>query len=134
MRPLPHLGRRLGRDEPAPREEPQHKRAAHSKPCVTTSPPTAAGSSAEWLACGSLPHGKVAPQERSRETVLSVDRGDRPHYLAIYGGKLTTYCATAECVMQRALPVLRGRGPSRTPATLPFDADAQAVDQPVAKV
>ena len=26
-----------------------------------------------------------------RETVLSVDRGDRPHYLAIYGGKLTTY-------------------------------------------
>jgi len=58
-----------------------------------------------------LPHGKVAPQERSRETVLSVDRNDRPHYLAIYGGKLTTYRATAECVMQRVLSVLPGRGP-----------------------
>ena len=28
-----------------------------------------------------------------------------------YGGKLTTYRATAECVMQRLLPVLPGRGP-----------------------
>ena len=57
-----------------------------------------------------LPHGKEAPQERSRETVLSVDRADRPHYLAIYGGKLTTYRATAECVMQRVLPALPGKG------------------------
>ncbi|MGQ0592170.1 MAG: FAD-dependent oxidoreductase [Gammaproteobacteria bacterium] len=58
-----------------------------------------------------LPHARAAPQDRSRETVLSVDRGDRPHYLAIYGGKLTTYRATAECVVQRVLPVLPGRRP-----------------------
>jgi glycerol-3-phosphate dehydrogenase len=54
--------------------------------------------------------------------------------MAIYGGKLTTYRAAAECVMERVLPVLFGRRPWRTPATLPFDADAQAVDHPVTKV
>jgi glycerol-3-phosphate dehydrogenase len=32
-----------------------------------------------------------------------------------YGGKLTTYRATAECVMQRVLPVLPGRGPLADP-------------------
>jgi glycerol-3-phosphate dehydrogenase len=57
-----------------------------------------------------------------------------PHHLAIYGGKLTAYRATAERVMLRVLRVLPGRGPSRTPATSPFDADAQAVDHSVAKV
>ncbi len=38
--------------------------------------------------------------------VPSVDRGDRPHYLTIYGGKLTNYRATAESVVQRVLPAL----------------------------
>jgi glycerol-3-phosphate dehydrogenase len=64
--------------------------------------------------------------------IVSVDRSDRPHYLAIYGGKLTTYRATAECVMQGVLAVLPGRGPLAD--TRNIDADAQAVDHPVVKV
>jgi len=44
--------------------------------------------------------------------------GDRAHYLAIYGGKLKTYRATGECVMQRVLPVLPGRGPLADPRNI----------------
>ena len=49
--------------------------------------------------------------KRSRETILHTDRRDKPRVLSIYGGKLTTYRAVAEKVMQR----LNGTLPDRTP-------------------
>ncbi len=58
-----------------------------------------------------LPSCRSAPQDRPRETVLSVDAAARPHYLGIYGGKLTTYRATALRAMRRLRPVLPDRGP-----------------------
>ena len=45
-----------------------------------------------------------------RDTVLHVDRQERPRLLTIYGGKLTAYRSTAERVMQRLATTL----PSRT--------------------
>ncbi len=58
-----------------------------------------------------LPRSRDAPQDRSRETVLSVDDPGRPHYVGIYGGKLTTYRATAQSVIRRLRSVLPDREP-----------------------
>jgi glycerol-3-phosphate dehydrogenase len=66
-----------------------------------------------------LPAGPGHAFHRSRETVLHPDaanRGARARLLTIYGGKLTTYRATAEKVMARiahALPVRRPRADTR---------------------
>ena len=54
-----------------------------------------------------LPKSDGKPSARSRETILVADDPATPHYVAIYGGKLTGYRATAEKVMnlvQRSLP------------------------------
>jgi glycerol-3-phosphate dehydrogenase len=48
-----------------------------------------------------LPGGTQKAFNRSRETVLLADRADRPRLLSIYGGKLTTWRATAQKVMER---------------------------------
>lgn len=48
-----------------------------------------------------LPPGETSANRRTRETVLRADRGSRPRLLTVYGGKLTSYRATAERVMQR---------------------------------
>jgi glycerol-3-phosphate dehydrogenase len=48
-----------------------------------------------------LPAGSGHAFRRPRETLLDVDRADRPRVLSIYGGKLTGWRATAEKVMQR---------------------------------
>ncbi|MEW5755053.1 MAG: FAD-dependent oxidoreductase [Pseudomonadota bacterium] len=48
-----------------------------------------------------LPSAQGAAFGRSRETILHVDRAEKPRLLSIYGGKLTAYRATAGKVMDR---------------------------------
>ncbi len=48
-----------------------------------------------------LPAASGAAFGRSRETILQLDRHQKPRLLSIYGGKLTAYRATAEKVMRR---------------------------------
>jgi glycerol-3-phosphate dehydrogenase len=43
-----------------------------------------------------LPSGRQKHYRRSREVQLITDHAKHPHYLGIYGGKLTAYRATAE--------------------------------------
>jgi len=56
-----------------------------------------------------LPRGPGHAFHRSRETLLITDRAPRPRVLSIYGGKLTTWRAVAERVMQRVLGSLPAR-------------------------
>ena len=59
-----------------------------------------------------LPAANNSAFKRSRETHLSVDNRHKPRSVAIFGGKLTGYRATAEKVMkilQRTLPERRQR-------------------------
>jgi glycerol-3-phosphate dehydrogenase len=58
-----------------------------------------------------LPKGSGSPFRRSRETILSCDNNQNPHLIAIQGGKLTTYRATAERVMGLARRTLHLRKP-----------------------
>jgi glycerol-3-phosphate dehydrogenase len=63
-----------------------------------------------------LPAAKGGAFGRSRETLLEVDRADRPRVLTIYGGKLTGWRAAAEQTLQRlesALPAARARADTR---------------------
>ncbi|MGE0188062.1 MAG: glycerol-3-phosphate dehydrogenase/oxidase [Steroidobacteraceae bacterium] len=53
-----------------------------------------------------LPAGSGHAFRRPRETLLDVDRTDKPRLLSIFGGKLTGWRATAEKVMQRVAPSL----------------------------
>ncbi len=65
-----------------------------------------------------LPAGAGRIFSRSRETILDVDRADRPRVLTVYGGKLTTYRSTAEKVMKRLAGVLPARKPVADTRTL----------------
>jgi len=56
-----------------------------------------------------LPKGKGKAFQRSRETTLLVDNGQTPRVLSIYGGKLTTWRATATKVITRLSPGLPSR-------------------------
>ena len=56
-----------------------------------------------------LPKGEGSAFKRSRETILLVDQESRPRLLSIYGGKLTTWRATAEKVIQRLSVALPNR-------------------------
>jgi glycerol-3-phosphate dehydrogenase len=63
-----------------------------------------------------LPSGEGHAFHRSRETILHTDRINRPRVLSIYGGKLTSYRATAEKVVERlsaVLPVKQARASTR---------------------
>ncbi|MEK6747783.1 MAG: glycerol-3-phosphate dehydrogenase/oxidase [Pseudomonadota bacterium] len=63
-----------------------------------------------------LPSGAGSAFQRPRETLLPVDRTQRPRCLAIYGGKLTAYRATAEKVMHKlasSLPPPRRQADTR---------------------
>lgn len=65
---------------------------------------------ASWAGLRVLPGGSGHAFHRSRETVLHTDRVDRPRLLTIYGGKLTSYRATALKVLERieaSLPLNR---------------------------
>lgn len=59
-----------------------------------------------WAGLRVLPHASGAAFHRSRETQLCPDFPDRPRTVAIYGGKLTTYRATAERVLAMLAPSL----------------------------
>lgn len=56
-----------------------------------------------------LPAGPGPANRRSRETILHTDSDRSPHVLSIYGGKLTSYRATAEKVLRLLKPVLPPR-------------------------
>ena len=66
---------------------------------------------AAWAGLRVLPRGSGAAFDRPRETTLVVDDERRPTTIAIYGGKLTGYRATAQKVIAR----LRGSLPDREP-------------------
>ena len=57
--------------------------------------------SGSWAGLRVLPGGTGHAFHRSRETILQTDRHARPRVLTIYGGKLTSYRATAEKVVER---------------------------------
>ena len=57
-----------------------------------------------------LPAATGAAFYRRRETLLQFDRPRQPRYVAIYGGKLTGWRATAERLLRHIAPSL----PSRT--------------------
>jgi glycerol-3-phosphate dehydrogenase len=56
-----------------------------------------------------LPKGKGSAFQRTRETTLLVDNEQTPRVLSIYGGKLTTWRATATKVITRLSPGLPSR-------------------------
>jgi glycerol-3-phosphate dehydrogenase len=56
-----------------------------------------------------LPKATEGVFNRSRETILSVDRAANPRVLGIYGGKLTGWRAAAERVLERIGPSLPQR-------------------------
>jgi len=56
-----------------------------------------------------LPQGLTTVFKRSREVVLVADSPRRPRYIAVYGGKLTGYRATAAKVLRLAAPALPRR-------------------------
>jgi len=58
-----------------------------------------------------LPSGSGHAFHRSRETLLTTDRANRPRVLSIYGGKLTTWRA----VSQRAMGLIASSLPARAP-------------------
>jgi glycerol-3-phosphate dehydrogenase len=71
---------------------------------------------ASWAGLRVLPSGEGHAFHRSRETILHTDRVNRPRLLSIYGGKLTSYRATAEKVVERlkaVLPVKQARASTR---------------------
>ena len=59
-----------------------------------------------WAGLRVLPKGPGTAFDRPRETTLVVDDEMRPSTLAIYGGKLTGYRATALKVIERLRPSL----------------------------
>ena len=71
-----------------------------------------------------LPRSNRRAFDRSRETLLIPNQRNRPRLLSIYGGKLTTYRATAEKVMQRlnaSLPPARSQADTRHLRLSPAD-------------
>ena len=83
-----------------------------------------------------LPRENVSATRRSRETVLLVDDPQSVAAIAIYGGKLTAYRATAEKVIGKLKAVLPARDPIADTHTLrltaggdrhPSDTPADAV-------
>jgi glycerol-3-phosphate dehydrogenase len=56
-----------------------------------------------------LPAQKDSPFKRSRETIFFPDHEQEPKLFTIYGGKLTTYRATSECLINKIIPLLPRR-------------------------
>lgn len=69
-----------------------------------------------WAGLRVLPAGEGHAFHRSRETILQPDRADRPRLVSIYGGKLTSYRATADKLVRRlgaSLPEPKPRADTR---------------------
>jgi len=64
-----------------------------------------------WAGLRVLPGGAGAAFSRSREALFHADRHGTPRMLSLYGGKLTTYRATAEQMLERLQPALPVRSP-----------------------
>jgi glycerol-3-phosphate dehydrogenase len=62
-----------------------------------------------WAGLRVLPGGEGHAFHRSRETILQPDNQNRPRLLSIYGGKLTSYRATALKVIEAIEPSLPAR-------------------------
>lgn len=73
-----------------------------------------------WSGLRVLPSATGAAFKRSRETQYCTDSGNTPHYLAIYGGKLTGYRATADEVLRRLLGSLPQRAAIARTQELPL--------------
>ena len=58
-----------------------------------------------------LPHADTSPFSRSRETLICCERDKRPRIVAIAGGKLTSYRATAREVVKKIRPTLESATP-----------------------
>jgi glycerol-3-phosphate dehydrogenase len=78
---------------------------------------------ASWAGLRVLPSGEGHAFHRSRETILHVDRENRPRVLNIYGGKLTSYRATAEKVIERISASLPTRARRASTSALPLSPD-----------
>jgi len=65
-----------------------------------------------------LPAGRDGAFHRRRETMLEVDDLRRPRFLAVYGGKLTGWRATAARTLERLRPSLPARRPRADTRTL----------------
>ncbi len=59
-----------------------------------------------WAGLRVLPAASGSAFKRTRETQYRMDDPKRPRYLAIYGGKLTGYRATADAVLDLLRPTL----------------------------
>jgi glycerol-3-phosphate dehydrogenase len=68
-----------------------------------------------------LPAGGGTAFGRSRETMYDTDDAARPRAISIYGGKLTTYRATAQQVLARIAPSLPSRRPIADTRTLKLE-------------
>ncbi|HIG12472.1 MAG: FAD-dependent oxidoreductase [bacterium] len=73
-----------------------------------------------WAGLRVLPAASGAAFGRTRETVHRLDDRANPHYLAIYGGKLTGYRANAEKVLSRLRACLPKRAAQARTADLPL--------------
>ncbi len=67
-----------------------------------------------------LPSGPGHAFHRTRETLLVVDRAERPRVLSMYGGKLTTWRAVAERAIARVAGSLPARRPVAHTSQLPL--------------
>jgi glycerol-3-phosphate dehydrogenase len=70
-----------------------------------------------------LPTGSGHAFHRSRETLLLLDREDRPRVLSIYGGKLTTWRAVSARALKRLSSSLPPRAPLARTDRLPLEPD-----------
>ncbi|MGE0384791.1 MAG: FAD-dependent oxidoreductase [Gammaproteobacteria bacterium] len=77
---------------------------------------------AEFAGLRVLPRDDGNASARSRETLLQPAPAARPRYLAIHGGKLTTWRATAAHVLERLAGVLPARTARADTRSLPLPA------------
>ncbi len=75
---------------------------------------------ASWAGCRVLPAGQGHAFHKSRETILHPDQPDPLRVLSIYGGKLTSYRATAKKVIERIAGSLPARERRADTAELPL--------------
>jgi glycerol-3-phosphate dehydrogenase len=76
-----------------------------------------------WAGLRVLPGGDGHAFHRSRETILHTDRPERPRVLTIYGGKLTSYRATAEKAVEKLEHSLPERPALASTRKLPLHAE-----------
>ncbi|MEM7280266.1 MAG: FAD-dependent oxidoreductase [Pseudomonadota bacterium] len=74
-----------------------------------------------WAGLRVLPGGGGHAFHKSRETIFLADTPAKPHVLSVYGGKLTSYRATAEKVFRRIAPSLDLRKPIANTKELPLN-------------